>query len=82
MTTITISDETAEQLFKDILVQDYLAMVESVNELTALAIQEDLPSYKIEDLNNDRTFRDAMAVLLTYYLTYDEYSKILVDTPA
>lgn len=82
MTTITISDETADQLFKDILVQDYLAMVESVNKLTALAMQEDLPSYTFEDLNNDRTFRDAMAVLLTYYLTYDEYSKILVDTPA
>lgn len=82
MRTIEISNDTVDQLFKDILIQDYRAMVESVNELTALAMQENFLPYQVEDLNNNRTFLDAMAVLLTYYLTKSEYSKILVDTPA
>ena len=82
MRTIEISNDTVDQLFKDILIQDYRAMVESVNELIALAMQENFLPYQVEDLNNNRTFLDAMAVLLTYYLTESEYSKILVDTPA
>ena len=82
MRTIEISNDTVDQLFKDILIQDYRAMVESVNELTALAMQENFLPYQVEDLNDNRTFLDAMAVLLTYYLTKSEYFKILVDTPA
>jgi len=79
MPTINISSETADQLIQDILVQDYLSLVQSVEDLTARAARDELKPYQLEDLANDLAFRDAMAVMLTYYLAHEEYSKILVD---
>ena len=81
MPTINISSETADQLMKDILVQDYLGLVKSVEDLSARALREELKPHQLEDLANDRTFRDAMAVMLTYYLSHSEYSKILSNIP-
>ena len=77
MPTINISSETADQLMKDILVQDYLGLVKSVEDLSARALREELKPHQLEDLANDSAFRDAMAVMLTYYLSHSEYSKIL-----
>ena len=62
---------------KDILVQDYLGLVKSVEDLSARALREELKPHQLEDLANDSAFRDAMAVMLTYYLSHSEYSKIL-----
>jgi hypothetical protein len=81
MRTINISHDTADRLIKDILVADYQGLVKSVDSLSARALANDLEPYELQDLANDRTFRDAMAVMLNYYLTHEEYFRILVDTP-
>ena len=79
MPTISISDETADKLFRDILIADYHAIKESVETLTEKQVNSTLLEYQQEDLDNDRRFLSAMQVLLTYYLPHSEYSVILKD---
>jgi len=80
MTTITISDDTADKLFQDILVHDYQCMVKQVQNLKDMQSRGELKPHEQDDLDHSIKFRDAMAVMLTYYLTHDEYSKFLIDT--
>jgi hypothetical protein len=69
MFKIEITDDTADALFRDILVQDYQRMRSEVAELEMIA---DRKPWQDEDLEHTRRYRDAMEVLLDYYLVHED----------
>jgi hypothetical protein len=71
---IEIANDTAEALFRDILVQDYRGLVKNINEYEVNL--EKLAPYEFEDLVAWRRYRDAMAIAMEYYLAADERQAI------
>jgi hypothetical protein len=67
MVTVEITNDTADALFNDILLQDYHGLVRSINELESR--DADLEPYQIEDLSNDRRFKAAIEIMMEYYFT-------------
>jgi len=69
MFTLTIADDTADALFRDILVQDYRGLVSNIAEL------EDRPalaSHEQSDLDDNRRYVAAMEIIMEYYFTETE----------
>ena len=78
MYKIEISDETAESMFRDILIEDYRRMRNDIYNLTNQAVEQGkLPEYIQEDLDNNKRFFEAMKVLMEYYLPYSDAEKII-----
>lgn len=75
---IEISDDTASALFRDILVQDYKDMVYNIKK--AEDNLENLAPYEFEDLVAWRRWREALGVMLEFYLAADEREAILSET--
>ena len=65
MFTITIADDTADALFRDILVADYQRLLKDIGELEA---QGQLAEYQQADLVDNRRYAAAMAVMMEYYI--------------
>lgn len=72
---IEISNETADCLFCDILVQDYRALKKDTVALEERL--EDLAPYEFEDLVNNRRWLQAMATMMEFYLTSDQMKEVL-----
>jgi hypothetical protein len=68
MQTIMISTDTAESIFRDMLIQDYKGLQTSVAELKA---KETLEPYEQEDLDNDQRYIGALEIMLEYYIGAD-----------
>ena len=77
MLKVEISEDTANELFQDILVQDYLWLVNDINKLKSYS---KLQPYQQEDLENNIKYVDAMKVMLTYYLPHDRFTELLNET--
>ena len=77
MFKVQISDETADSLFRDILVQDYKGLQKNIDELLQ---KQGLEAYEKVDLTNDMRYVEAMRVLMEYYLPYDQMRKLLGET--
>jgi len=75
MFKVEISNETAESLFQDILIQDYRGMKKDIVALSARL--DDLAAYEIEDLKNDQRWLAAMQILLEYYLPHDKMKELI-----
>jgi hypothetical protein len=75
MFTVTITDETAESIFRDILIQDYRGLKSQIRENESRL--QDLKSYELEDLAADRRWATAIETLFEYYLTDDRAKKII-----
>ena len=75
MFKIEVTDETAESIFRDILVQDWRGLKQSVKELEAKL--EDLKPHQLEDLEADRRFVLAIETLMEYYIEHNERLAIL-----
>ena len=65
MFTITIAYDTADALFRDILVADYRRLLKDIGELEA---QGQLAEYQQADLVDNRRYAAAMAVMMEYYI--------------
>jgi hypothetical protein len=73
MPMINVSDETAEALFRDILVTDYRGLREQIYELRN---RGELPEYEQEDLENSIRYFEAIKIMMEYYLPYSEAQSI------
>lgn len=74
MYKIEISSETAEALIKDILVEDYRhlrACIERDGD------KKDLSKAQEEDLLSWIKYRNALSVLLEYYLPHEAYLEVI-----
>jgi hypothetical protein len=74
MFTITIADDTADALFRDILVADYRRMLK---DTAALEAQGQLAEYQQADLDDNRRYAAAMAIMMEYYIAEHERSEIV-----
>lgn len=78
MYKIEISDETAESMFRDILVEDYRRIRNEIYTLTNKAVEHgELQKYEQEDLDNNKQYFEAMKVMLGYYLPQSEADIII-----
>jgi hypothetical protein len=74
---IEISDETVDELIKDILIKDYRAFIKRIKELETI---KDPESWQQADLEDEKYFLKAMKVMLTYYLEHDRYTELFNET--
>jgi len=74
MFTITIEDDTADSLFRDILVADYRRLRK---DIAALEAQSELAEYQQADLDDNRRYAAAMAVLMEYYIADHERLEVI-----
>ena len=78
MYKIEISDETAESMFRDILVEDYRRIRNDIYDLTNRAVENgELKSFEQEDLENNKEYFEAMKVMLGYYLPQTDADAII-----
>ena len=75
MYKIGVTDETMDMIFRDILAEDYIRLCEDIHDLE----HQYLEAWQIEDLKNNYEYRDAMKVMLRYYLYKDEADKLIND---
>jgi hypothetical protein len=77
MAKVEISDETLDELFKDVLIQDYRSFIKNIKQLEAV---KDPEPWQLEDLDNDQHYLAAMKIMLTYYLSHDKYTELFNET--
>jgi len=78
MYKIEISSETAESMFRDILIEDYRRIRGDIYNLNNKAVEKgELSSYEQDDLENNKQYLEAMKVMLGYYCTETE-AKIVI----
>jgi hypothetical protein len=78
MYKIEISDETAESMFRDILVEDYRRIRNDIYDLTNRAVENgELKFFEQEDLENNKEYFEAMKVMLGYYLPQTDADAII-----
>jgi hypothetical protein len=73
MMKIEISNDTADELFKDIFIRDYKNVLAYINELQA---KTELQNYEMEDLVDNNKWLEAMEALMEYYVGPDWKDRI------
>ncbi len=74
MFKIEITDETADALFRDVLVQDYKRLVQ---DILASSSKLSLEKHEQEDLAEWIRYRDAIKVMMEYYFPYEQYLELV-----
>ena len=83
MYKITISNDTADSLMRDMLIQDFRRVKAEIRELESKldnklnSETENLDACEAEDLIFNINVRDALKVLLEYYLPLSEAYEII-----
>lgn len=65
---IELSDDTVDQLLRDILIRDYQMIAKDIKKLQS---RPDLKNFEREDLENCQRTIAAMEIILEYYVGYD-----------
>jgi hypothetical protein len=76
MFTLKIADNTADELMKDILLQDYRGLTQQVQEFKARALESSVLDYALEDLEFSERVLAAMPVIMEYYIGEDWRSNL------
>ena len=76
---VSLSPDTLDNLFRDMLVDDYRNVRSSVRKLEAMG---ELKEFQQEDLDNDRRIMAAMEELLKYYIYVGDALEIINETTA
>lgn len=80
MLKIEVSQETAESLMRDILIEDYRGLRESLYDLVNRGVEEGkLGSHHIEDYEFNKRVFEAMKVVMEYYLADHDRVAILAE---
>ena len=75
MYKLSIGEDTADLLIRDVIIQDYSRVYDSIVELESRL--DELKPFQLEDLANDREILAALAVMLKYYLPWDEAHEVI-----
>lgn len=75
MYTVEISDETADELFKDIFIQDYLFLRKTIKEMQEKA--DKLTEFELEDLEDNIRWASAMEVTMEYYIEHERRLELI-----
>lgn len=75
--TIELQADTLDDIFKQILVEDYRSLCRDIKALKKERKTSGLKEYQIEDLSDNIRYRDALKTAITYYFAHDEAQVIL-----
>ena len=75
MYKLSIGEDTADLLIRDVLIQDYSRVYDSIVALESRL--DELKPFQLEDLANDREILAALTVMLKYYLPLDEAHEVI-----
>ena len=65
------------ELYRKVLLDDWRMVKEDIKRLKQEAKVRGLEEFEKQDMKYWKKYRKAMETLITYYFTYDEYTKIL-----
>lgn len=77
MYKITIADDSANLIMRDMLIEDYRRVRTIINDLDSRL--DDLEFFQIEDLDFNVKVKQALEVLLEYYLPISEAHEIISE---
>lgn len=73
---LEISDESANNLMKDILRDDLFSLRKRINDIRLrIAAGERVPEYQLEDMRDWTRWHDAMMTLTKYYFAESEWKQ-------
>jgi hypothetical protein len=70
---VELTNEAVDGLMHSILLQDYQSLCGDINRLESA---KELARYQQEDLDHNYRYRNAMEILLEYYVGFDWKEKI------
>jgi hypothetical protein len=70
---VELTSEAVDGLMHSILLQDYQGLCEDIKRLEAMSAPA---KYQQEDLNHNYRYRNAMEILLEYYVGFDWKEKL------
>ena len=77
---IEISQETIEALMRDVLIQDYRWLRETLYDLVNRGVEEGkLGEHQIEDYQFNKRIFEALKIVMEYYLADHEREVILAE---
>ena len=80
MMKIEISQETIEALMRDVLIQDYRWLRETLYDLVNRGVEEGkLGEHQIEDYQFNKRIFEALKIVMEYYLADHEREVILAE---
>lgn len=65
---VELTSEAVDEILKSILIQDYNQLCVDIANLESA---KDLPKYKQEDLQHNYRYRNAMEVMMEYYIGFN-----------
>lgn len=65
---VELTSDAVDGLMHSILIQDYKGLCSNVDNLESA---RELPKYKQEDLEHNYRYKNAMEVLMEYYIGFD-----------
>ena len=65
---VELNNEAVDGLIKSLLVQDYKGLCSDIKNLESAA---ELREYQRQDLNDNYRYRDAMEIMMEYYVGFD-----------
>ena len=71
---VDLTNEAVDGLMKSILIQDYNSLCADIRRLEDN--QDKLKKYQLEDLKNNIRYRDAMEVMMEYYVSMNWKNEI------
>ena len=75
MHTLEITNDTADAMIRDILLQDYNTIVSSITELVLR--ETELEPHEAQDLADDRRFKAAFEIMMEYYFSDEQRQKAM-----
>ena len=73
---LVVDYDTADLLFKEILIDDYRSLINQKRDLTLKAVEKPLETYEAEDLDNTNRYIKAMKVMMEYYVGFDWKNRV------
>lgn len=73
---VELTSEAVDGLMQSILIQDYHGLCKDINRLESA---KELAKYQREDLDHNYRYRNAMEILLEYYVGFDWKEKLSSD---
>jgi hypothetical protein len=70
---VELTNEAVDGLMQSILMQDYQGLCEDIDRLETA---KELARYQREDLDHNYRYRNAMEILLEYYVGFDWKEKV------
>lgn len=72
--TVSLSPETIDSIMQQVLVDDYVGLLKSINDLQN---KPHLEKFEQDDLADDLKYRQAFEILLSYYLPQRKYNELM-----